>query len=69
MFSKVFPENRAFCEIMSKKMVESEKPQVAIWRRITCWISKTTRPFTQAHSPTCPHTRAQKYVIVITSAG
>jgi hypothetical protein len=41
-------ENRAVYEIMSKNMVEPEKPQT-VWRmRVACWISKGAR----AHSHT-----------------
>ena len=52
-------ENRAVFEIISKKVVEPERPQMTIWRRVAYWISKTTRQ--QAHScaraPTHTHTR------------
>jgi hypothetical protein len=38
-----FPENHAVYEIMSKNVVEQERPQT-IWRmRVACWISKATR--------------------------
>jgi hypothetical protein len=68
----LFPsENRAVYEIMSKNVVEPERPQKVILRRIACWISKATR--VQAHAsaiaPTSTHARTrthtQKYVIRI----
>jgi hypothetical protein len=38
-----FFENRAVYEIMWKRILEPDRPQMAIWRmRITCWITKTT---------------------------
>ena len=59
MFSNFFPENRAVYEIMSKNMVDSDMPQIAVWRRVVCWISKATRAQSHANSraPTStPHT-------------
>jgi hypothetical protein len=49
MFSNFFFfENRAVYEIMSKNMVELERPQT-IWRlRVAYWVSKDTRA--QAHA-------------------
>ena len=38
---------------VEKNMVEPERPQVTLWRRFGCWISKATR------------THTQKYVILI----
>jgi hypothetical protein len=35
-----FSENRAVYEIMSKNVVEPERPQMALMRRFACWISK-----------------------------
>jgi hypothetical protein len=56
--------------MMSKNVVETERPQMAIWRRVACWISKVTRAqtrqrraSTRAHART--HTHTQKYVILI----
>jgi hypothetical protein len=44
------PENRAGYVIISKNMVEPERPQMTIWRmRVTCWIIKAT--CAQAHTP------------------
>jgi hypothetical protein len=42
-----FSENRAVYEIMSKNMVEPERPQMTIWRRVAYWISKATRTQTR----------------------
>jgi len=44
LFNKVFFfENHAVYEIMWKNMVQSDKPQMTIWRmRIACWIPKAT---------------------------
>ena len=50
MFSIFFSDNRSANEIMSKNMVEPEKPYMTIWRRVACWISKATR--VQAHART-----------------
>ena len=38
-------------------MVEPERLQIAIWLRVACWISKTTRAQAHARSraPTIPH--------------
>ena len=62
MFSNVFFENRAVYDIMSKNVVELERPQMAKLRRVACWISKATR--TQAHAgalaPTFTTTHARK---------
>ena len=48
---------------MSKNVVESETPQMTIWRMcIACWISKAirTQSHSHAHAPTHAHT--QKYI-------
>jgi hypothetical protein len=63
----VFSENRAFYEIMSKIVVEPERPQMKIWRRVACCISEATsaKAHVSAHSPThtlaraCAHTHKQ----------
>jgi hypothetical protein len=47
--SVTFSENRAIYETISKNMVEPERPQIGIWRRVLCWISK---PRTHAHTHT-----------------
>ena len=49
-FRKFFPKI-----VPSKNMVEPERPQITIWRRIACWIRKATRAQLHArpsaHSP------------------
>ena len=35
---------------MSKNVVEPQRPQLAIWRCVACWVSKATRAQTQASS-------------------
>jgi hypothetical protein len=43
MFSIFFFENCAICETMWKNIVESDRPQVAIWRmRVAGWITNAT---------------------------
>ena len=44
---QLFSENRGIYEIMSKIVVEPERPQMTIWRRVACWIIEATRA--QAH--------------------
>ena len=40
LFNNFFSENRAVYEIMSKNVVEPERPQMATWRmRVACWIT------------------------------
>jgi hypothetical protein len=57
------PEKRAVCEIMSRSVVEQDRPQMTVWRRVACWISKPTRA--QAHAsdraptPTSTHTHTE----------
>jgi hypothetical protein len=66
-----FFENRAVYEIMSKNMVEPERPQMTTWRRVACSISKATRARTHASvrapTPTYArtHARTHKYEILI----
>ena len=39
----VFFFTRISCHLMQKKMVDPDRPQMAIWRtRFTCWIPKAT---------------------------
>ena len=39
----LFSENRAVSEIMWKNVVQSDRPQMTIWRmRIACWITNAT---------------------------
>ena len=72
------PENRAVQEIMTKNVVETEKPHKVWCMRVTCSIRKATRPrlcthaHTHAHECTNPgaarantHTHTQKYVMLI----
>jgi len=42
MFSRFFlPENHVSYEIMYERIVEPDRPQLAIWRMvIACWIPK-----------------------------
>jgi hypothetical protein len=43
MFNKFLLDNRAFCEIMWKNIVEPDRSQITIWRmRIACWKPKAT---------------------------
>jgi hypothetical protein len=58
-------ENRAVYEIISRNMVEPERPQMTIWQHVSRWISKTT--LAQAHTLALAPIRAntQKYVILI----
>ena len=50
---------------MSKNVVEPERPQMTIWRRVACWISKATRAQAQASAcaptPTRTHSRTRKH--------
>ena len=44
MCNKFFSsENRAAYDIIAKNMLEPKMPQMAIWRRVACWIGKATR--------------------------
>jgi hypothetical protein len=55
MFNYFFSENLVVYEIMSRNMVEPERPQ-RIWRmRFACWINKATRTHTHTHThrPIC----------------
>ena len=47
----------AVYEIMSKNVLEPNRPQMAIWRRVACWINKATRA--QAHASARAHTHTQ----------
>ena len=68
MSNNFFVENRPIYKIMSKN-VKLERPQMTIWRRTACWISKATRAQThtraRAPTPTDARTHTQKYVILI----
>jgi hypothetical protein len=54
----MFSENRAIYEIMSNNVVEPERPQMIIWQRFACWISKATRAQTHACARAPTTTRA-----------
>ena len=64
MVSNFFPEN-----LEKSGGARGAINDVTIWRiRVECWISKatrTTRAHAQAHAPGLPHTRTDKYVILI----
>jgi hypothetical protein len=48
-----------------KNEVEPDRPQMAIWWRVACWISKATRA--QAHqrpAPTPTHTHARTHTAI-----
>ena len=62
MFSTFFSENRAIYEITSKNVVEPERLQVALWRRVVCWTSKATRASARALTPTHSPTRAYMHI-------
>jgi len=43
VFNDVFPKKLAVYQIMWENIVESGRPQMAIWRmRFVCWIPKAT---------------------------
>jgi hypothetical protein len=48
---------------MSKNMVEPERLQKVIWRRVACWISKATRAQAHSSAPLRPHTHKQARLI------
>ena len=54
---------------MSKNMVEPERQQMTLWRRVACWIIKATRAQTQcrARAPTPTPQPPHTYVIHIAS--
>ena len=51
LYSITFSENRAVYEIMSKNMME--RPQMTIWCRVACWLSKATRVQAHAYPRAC----------------
>ena len=80
MTSNIFSENRAVYEIMSKNMVELDRPKMTIWRHVACWISKATRAqayarvpepthHTSKHAYACAraHRQNMKYVLLLHS--
>ena len=60
--SVTFSENGTVYEIMSKRMVETDRPQMAIWRRVAYRISNGTRSqeHVHAHAPATTHTHARR---------
>ena len=41
-------ENRVFCEIIWEYVVESDRPQLTIWRmRIACWMTKAMDTYSE----------------------
>jgi hypothetical protein len=62
----LFPESSVIYEIMSTNMVESERPQMTIWRRVVFWASKATRA--QAHSRARAHTTTHTHTHALTHA-
>jgi hypothetical protein len=43
-FNYFFSENRAVYEMMWKNIVETDRPQMTIWRmRVACWMPKATK--------------------------
>ena len=80
-----FSENRVVYEIISNHMVDPQRPQMVIWRRVAWWISKVTRAQTHArapaptlththsrtcvHSPTCAHTEVYNTYCFFTETG
>ena len=59
LFSITFFRNRAIYELMSKNLLESERPLMTIRRRVACWISKATHAW--AHSLPCSHTHTHTH--------
>jgi hypothetical protein len=49
MSNNFFVENRPIYEM--SKNVKLERPQMTLWRRIACWISKATRAQSRDRSP------------------
>ena len=71
LFSSFFVRNRAFCDLMSRNLVEPERPKLAIWRRVASWISKATcsQVYASARAPTHTHTYFCVCVCVCVSVG
>ena len=53
---------------MSENVVEPERPQMAIWRWVACWISKAIRAeaHVRARAPTPTHMDARTHTIALT---
>jgi hypothetical protein len=56
MFSNFLPEIRDIFEIMTKNVVEPERPQTMGCLRVVCWMSKATRTHTHALASGRKHT-------------
>ena len=66
MFDNFFTENLTVYDVMSRNVVEPERPHMTIWRWVAGWIIKCTRARLCTHTPTIhTHTQAHKYVIFI----
>ena len=66
MFSNIFSENRAVYEIMSKNVVEPERPQMTIIVvHMRCILEKQGYARASARTHTHTHTYTEKYVILI----
>jgi hypothetical protein len=64
MFSNIFSENRAVYEIMSKNVVEPERPQMTIIvAHMRCVLEK--QGYARASARTHARTHTEKYVIII----
>ena len=57
--SVTFTENRALYEIMSKNMMEPDRPQTIGRMRVKYWISKAARAQADAHALTRANTHAR----------
>jgi hypothetical protein len=53
MFSNFFPDNRALYEILSKNVVELERPQMAKWRCVARGINMPAPVLPQSHTEIC----------------
>jgi hypothetical protein len=61
VFNNRIPKIVPFYEIMSKNMMEPERPHTGLWRRVACWISKATRAQEQASAPAPTSTRTNAH--------
>jgi hypothetical protein len=60
------PENRAVYNTLPKNLVEPERLQMTIWRRVLCWIGLHAGKHTLA--PVQPHAHTHTYVLTCTHA-
>ena len=56
-----FPRKGAVFEITQKNLVEPERPQMTIRRRVACWIRPNARKHKPAPMHPHPHTRAHAH--------